>query len=236
MTTLHKDGPSLIESGAPFQAERVTHMERALPDGIKTVRDVHETLARDFDGRVMDRSEVTSGAQNGPSPHRIFFTLIDPVTHIETSWDSVTMKGMQLHFKPEQSIMVRPSPQVQSSSVPHFTRDKVTVRKEDLGTRQIAGLIAKGTRMVTVIPVGLIGNDKEIEMRHDVWLADNFNIPLLDEEENPFSGLYRIEVTSLAQTAPDPALFKLPNGLKVRDFPLPGLSGSHSLTQLPPVR
>ena len=46
---------------------------------------------------------------------------------------------------------------------------KWDTKTEDLGTQNIEGIMCEGTRHVTTIPAGAIGNDRPIEVTYERW-------------------------------------------------------------------
>ena len=49
---------------------------------------------------------------------------------------------------------------------------------ESLGTKNIEGIQATGTRTTDTIPAGAIGNDKDIVITHETWYAPDLKVVL----------------------------------------------------------
>ena len=63
-----------------------------------------------------------------------------------------------------------------------------TLIVEPLGTRQIEGVIAEGTRMTTTIPAGQIGNLNPINVVTERWFSKELQMAVLITRRDPRSG------------------------------------------------
>jgi hypothetical protein len=101
-------------------------------------------------------------------------------------------------------------------------KDKSTVSTLDLGTKIIVGIAATGTRTITTVPAGAIGNSKDILIEHEEWVSNDLGLILADSDTSPLTGTRTSEIVSLHQTAPPTALFQLPDGYTIKNFQMPG--------------
>jgi hypothetical protein len=83
----------------------------------------------------------------------------------------------------------------------------------------LAGLLVKGTRTSTTIPLGEIGNDRPITITHEEWYSPDLKVVVRSEDSDPRSGTQTMELQGLALGEPDPALFRVPVGVTVREMP-----------------
>jgi hypothetical protein len=91
---------------------------------------------------------------------------------------------------------------------------------EKLGSRNIAGVSADGTRMTRVIPVGQEGNDREIRVVTEFWFSRELQIIMENVLDDPRNSKITREVTDLERGEPDAAMFQVPAGYKVEEEPV----------------
>jgi hypothetical protein len=90
---------------------------------------------------------------------------------------------------------------------------------EDLGTQIVNGVPAQGTRSTIVIPVGQIGNDREIKVVSERWFSTDLQMLIKSSNNDPRFGETTYELTNIVQGAQDSGLFQVPpdfsvNGLR----------------------
>lgn len=88
-------------------------------------------------------------------------------------------------------------------------------RTEDLGTRDIEGVSAEGTRRITTIPEGSIGNERPIEIVYERWYSKELGLVIYSKHSDPRFGEQTYRVTNIIRAEPDPSLFAVPQGYKV---------------------
>jgi len=81
---------------------------------------------------------------------------------------------------------------------------------QPLGTRQIEGLEAVGTRRVEVIPVGRIGNDRPIEITDERWESPALRILVQSRHTDPRTGIVEYRLTNVSRAEPSHDLFVVP--------------------------
>jgi hypothetical protein len=99
---------------------------------------------------------------------------------------------------------------------------KYETRTEDLGDQSYEGISAHGTRTVTTIPAGAVGNERPIEITYEKWFSDELQMVVYSKQSDPRTGEHTYRLTNINRNEPDPSLFKVPDGYKV-------LSGSQSV-------
>jgi hypothetical protein len=92
------------------------------------------------------------------------------------------------------------------------------VRTEKLGQQSLEGVLVTGTRTITTIPTGKIGNDRPIVVVHEEWRSPELKIVVKTIDKDPRTGEQTMELQNLVRTDPDPALFQAPVGYKVQDM------------------
>jgi hypothetical protein len=99
---------------------------------------------------------------------------------------------------------------------------KYESRTEDLGDQSYEGVSAHGTRTVTTIPAGAVGNERPIEITYEKWFSDELQMVVYSKQSDPRTGEHTYRLTNINRSEPDPSLFKIPSGYKV-------LSGNQSV-------
>jgi len=86
---------------------------------------------------------------------------------------------------------------------------------EDLGTRQIEGVAAKGIRSTTTIPAGEIGNLSPINMVTERWYSDELGMAVRITRSDPRSGETVYRLANIVRAEPPPDLFTVPPDYKI---------------------
>jgi hypothetical protein len=92
---------------------------------------------------------------------------------------------------------------------------KYDSRTEELGSRNIEGVEAEGTRTTTTIPADAIGNERPIEIVYERWHSKELGLIVMSKHSDPRFGEQTYRLTNIVRTEPDPSLFTLPTGYKV---------------------
>ena len=87
-------------------------------------------------------------------------------------------------------------------------------KTEELGTRDFEGVSAEGTRRVTTIPVGAIGNERPIEVVYERWFSKDLGVVVYSKTTDPRSGEQTYRLTNIVRSEPDPSLFSVPTEYK----------------------
>lgn len=74
----------------------------------------------------------------------------------------------------------------------------------------INGVLARGTRITTVIPQGAIGNDREFRSISERWFSPDLNLLIRSVSTDPRFGTTTFELTNISRQSPDPSLFRVP--------------------------
>lgn len=92
---------------------------------------------------------------------------------------------------------------------------KYDTKTEELGSRDVEGVSAEGTRRVTTIPEGAIGNERPIEIVYESWYSKELGLVVYSKHSDPRFGEQTYRVTNIVRAEPDPSLFTVPQGYKV---------------------
>ena len=93
-------------------------------------------------------------------------------------------------------------------------QSKYETRTEDLGTRDFEGVSATGTRRVTTIPAGAIGNERPIETVYERWYSKELEMVVYSRRSDPRVGEQTYRLTNINRSEPDPSLFTIPPGYR----------------------
>ena len=93
-------------------------------------------------------------------------------------------------------------------------RSKYETRTEDLGVQTIEGVEAVGTRTITTIPAGAIGNERPIDMVYERWYSNELQLVVMSKNSDPRFGEQTYRLTNIVRSEPDPSLFEVPSDYK----------------------
>jgi len=97
---------------------------------------------------------------------------------------------------------------------------------EELGTQNIEGVDAEGSRTITTIPEGAIGNERPIEITYEKWYSRELQLVVMSKHNDPRFGEQTYRLTNIVRSEPDPSLFSPPNGYRLVTEP----SGTYTYT------
>jgi hypothetical protein len=234
-------GSDRVVTGAPYSADAVTETVQMLADGNRIVKKVSSRIARDREGR--SRRDQTLEAI-GPwvaanSTPQVSF-IMDPVGKVQWILEHETRTARQLPLGnlAKASVMTSgvagPQPGTFEVAVPpvavgiagagrRLVKESYETRTESLGKRFIEGVEAEGTRVVTTIPAGAIGNERPIDMIAETWYVPSLQLVALSRNSDPRFGetTYRLENLSLLE--PVSSLFEAPRDYTISRGPSEGL-------------
>ena len=227
------NGLNFPTPGMQFQAEATMHSTQHLGDGTVIVKELHIVLARDDQGRFCFESHSIQ-----PANHIESHIVLDPVSKRELSWGTQSKTVMSFPIRANSHITVSALPRERDapSTLP---ADAKRVTNEDLGSKTIAGIPVVGTRTVTTIAAGNIGNSQEIVIRHEQWTSPDLQLIVAESDDNPFGETRSYEITSFERSAPPETLFQAPENipLQARTLPpagLPSIGIAPGIAPLPP--
>ncbi len=199
---------------APFSATVVTEWTRILPDGSKQTMWNHRLVARDSSGRIFqERRYFSPTGQKDP-------TLLsqqqfdDPNRHERILCVPRNPTPLCHTFAYTPSLATdAPNP-----TLPALTTlpNKVTIQRQDLGRQTIDGVDALGSREITTIPAGLIGNEKQQPIIKEFWFSPRLGINLITKRFDPrVSSIQNFTITQINLSEPDPKLFSPPADARI---------------------
>jgi TonB family protein len=94
---------------------------------------------------------------------------------------------------------------------------KYSTNTEQLGKQMIEGAECEGTRVVTTIPTGAIGNERPIEIVGETWYSPELQMIILSKRSDPRFGESTYRVTNISRSEPDATVFQVPPDYAVKD-------------------
>jgi hypothetical protein len=207
--------------GKPYSATAVTHTVQMLADGSQIERTQSEVFYRDEQGRT--RTETNEGK---------FVQIVDRVAGFTYSLDTAAKtarateimtggrRGANASVTQTQAIedlkaMADKLKAAQEQSASAQAKGAPNLATEDLGTQFINGVQAKGARTTSTIPVGAIGNNRELKTVSERWESKDLGLLVKSVNSDPRFGTTTYELTNISQSAPDPSLFRVPGDYTV---------------------
>jgi len=179
------------------------------PDGLHVDSSRSETIYRDEQGRT--RREINGGRN---------VSILDPATGVAYNLDADRMVAMKRTLG---SAAIANQTRVPSQTLLELAtaqaKNRPNMAVEDLGTQVVNGVEAQGVRVTTTIPMGQIGNDRELKTVVDRWVSSDLHVLVKSVTTNSRSGAVHYDLTNLVVGPPDPALFQVPAGYTIEDVP-----------------
>jgi hypothetical protein len=199
--------------GKPLSATEVRHSVQALSDGTHIEHSDSSRFYRDSQGRM--RSE---------SPNRV--EIYDPVagctydldpqhkTYVKSPTDAntvmIAVAGNSIRVSRTSGNAQPDRPSHVDLGIPYQHERQVLTTTEALPPQTIGGIAARGSRIASTVPAGIVGNDRDFKIVNERWVSDDLQILLKTTNSDPRFGTNTYELTNIVQGPPDPALFQIP--------------------------
>jgi hypothetical protein len=82
-------------------------------------------------------------------------------------------------------------------------------KTESLGTQNIEGVAAEGTRTTVTIPAGEIGNEQPINIVTESWYSPELQVTVMRKHTDPRHGEMNYRLTNIKRSEPDRSLFEV---------------------------
>jgi hypothetical protein len=214
---------------APYSADAITEATQVLGDGNRIEQRTTQKLYRDSDGRERREESVLAVGALAQTDMPRMITISDPVENVSYTLDpqqhtarrstglgalvnwltgagirnTATISGA---FNLSQGFGGRGRGQTSGGTVPV---------KEDLGSRNIEGVAAQGTRTTETIPAGQIGNLLPIKVVDEVWHSAELQMDVMTTHSDPRSGEVVYKLTNISRANPARTLFEPPGDYTV---------------------
>jgi hypothetical protein len=212
-------------TGAPYSADITTEIVQQLADGNRIERRSTSSVARDGEGRVRREQQVTAIGPILPSRNAQIVTINDPVAKVHYSLDTERKVAIQLPMPlaakfvgagPDRTLFVARTEKGDLVPPPLVgARQVQDARTETLGTKEVEGVTAEGTRVTVSIPAGAIGNLAPIEIVSERWYSPELQTVVLSRRSDPRFGETTYRLTNIVRAEPPAELFQLPADYKI---------------------
>lgn len=214
-----------VVTGAPFSAVAVSVSTQTLSDGNQITRKTQTNLFRDSQGRFrkeVNFSAIGTVAEAGQP--RTFIVIHDPVAQVGYALEPDQKVAHKMALAGAKHT---PSGTGQSRFESHIQKALAngTLKKEELGTQTINGVLATGTRYTHTIPAGQIGNEKPITVVSEQWYSNDLQMVVKSTRTDPRSGTTTYTVTNIQRSEPAASLFAVPSDYSVTEG---GPRGGHA--------
>lgn len=88
---------------------------------------------------------------------------------------------------------------------------------EPLGKQTIEGVNAEGTRNVTTLDAGTIGNDRPIQITGESWYSAELQMNIMTKHSDPRTGDESFRLTNINRSEPAAYLFQAPSGYQINE-------------------
>lgn len=211
---------------APFTADAVTEFTQTLGDGNRIERTFTTSMARDSAGRIRREQEVAMlgpfAALQRDQPKLVFVS--DPGSGVAYTLDD----RARIARRQDSTIQIRSkirnlelagkktSPTLPGSGKGQTAgRSSIVSSLQPLGTRNIEGVAAEGTRTTVTIPAGTIGNVNSIDVVTERWFSTDLQADVLITRRDPRSGDTVYRLTNIVRAEPPSDLFEVPAGYTI---------------------
>src|SRR5205823_9748432 len=183
----------------PFTAVIKETFDQKLADGNAIHGTVRYRIARDSAGRTM--AEMPTSCYTGEDGYRhqsYHVTVYDRSTNTNETWELsggqsriATIFHMPTpHFPTEAEIAAmkaNANTHARQTATPEWQTEK-------LGTRELQGMSATGTRRTQTIPPGEEGNALPLIMVNESWIARDLNVTVMSIRDDPRRGRTTAEI------------------------------------------
>ena len=157
---------------------------------------------------VSETSTAAQGEKAQPRTRVLRYRIAagNAEVHEENHWvsENVTTDG----------IDVKMDVRTMAGAAEHFLHD---VKSESLGPRVIEAVNAQGTKTVTTIPAGAIGNEQPIDVVSEQWFSEELQTTILSTREDPRFGRTTLRLTNIQRVEPLSSLFEVPPGYTIKE-------------------
>jgi hypothetical protein len=206
----------------------VHEVNQVLLDGNRIHRETQGKTFRDSEGRVRNETESEFPGRMGK---QVQITINDPVAQ-NFIWLNPETKTATIHHIASTGIgtgtpvgdqsrerALLESLQKLQPSTAELPQNPPRLHVEKLGTREIEGVTATGTRRSRTIPAGEIGNEKPIKSVLETWYSEELKTVVLTTNDDPQSGQTVMRLVNIRIGEPEPSLFDVPADYTVKEQP-----------------
>lgn len=173
------------------------------------MRDFSERMrewSRDFQQRLRDGGEKEARKMVPPKPPAPPAAPQPPVAPAKIVLQDGAPVVVDVQVPEIGELGVPPAVEMQMPGFAPRGAGTVTL----LGAKTIDGLTATGERTSWTIAAGKIGNEKPIQITHEVWTSPDLGLTLRSQDFDPRSGEINYRLVNIKRGEPDAALMRVP--------------------------
>jgi hypothetical protein len=187
--------------GAPYSADTLTVTTRLLADGNRLEERTEGSVMRDGQGNIR-RVQTLAGL--GGSGERVrIVTIILPAERVQFRLDEARKVAFQLRLPPPPAE--RDAPQ------------RPDTKSVLLRPMLFDGVRAEGTRTITTLPAGTIGNERAIEIVNERWYAPELQTVVQTRRVDPRFGEVVYKLVNINRAEPPKHLFEVPADFTIEE-------------------
>jgi hypothetical protein len=195
-------------ANAPFSAVVVTDWTRLMPDGSRATMKNHRLIARDSSGRVFQERRYLTPKGDTETTQLSELDFIDPNRHERQICRPALHVCYLTPYNRPVTVALPPA-----GPLPN---DRGKVTREALGQKTIEDVDVVGSREITTLNSGVIGNEKPQPIVKEFWFSPRLSLNVVTKRFDPIaSAVQDINVTQINLSEPDPKLFEPPAGYRV---------------------
>ena len=228
--------------GAPYSAETITETSQALADGNRITRKSSGLLYRDGEGRTRREHSLDAVGPWATGKIHKLISIEDPVAGVHWMLEpeakiarKITLKKGAGGFGVATAGVRVPAPLPDHFDLPIPAEGPGEIRIErgmkiearaapagdskieQLGKRNIEGLICEGSKTTITIPAGQIGNERPIEIVAERWYSPELQTVVLTRRSDPRTGETTFRLASVRRGEPGRNLFEPPPDYTVKE-------------------
>jgi hypothetical protein len=193
---------------SPFTAVVTTEWTRIMPDGSTGIVKNHRTVSRDSLGRVFQERRYFSPDGDKQMTRLSELDYQDPTLHqMLRCFPDTRMCTMYRWDMPTTVTLPKVGP------LPNGTG---TVTREELGKKTIDNVEVVGSREVTTLNVGVMGNEKAEPIVKEFWYSPRLGINVITKRFDPrASAMQSFVVSNINLAEPNSRVFEPPAGYRI---------------------
>lgn len=193
---------------APFTAVVTTEWTRIMPDGSTATTKNHRTVARDSLGRVFQERRYFSPDGDKQMTRLSELDFQDPTLHqMLVCRPDTHVCTMYRYDMPTTVTLPKVGP---------LPNGMGTLTREELGKKTIDNVEVVGSREVTTLNAGVMGNEKPQPVVKEFWYSPQLGINVITKRFDPrASAVQNFLVGNINLAEPNPRMFEPPAGYRI---------------------
>ncbi len=193
---------------APFTAVVTTEWTRIMPDGSTATTKNHRTVARDSLGRVFQERRYFSPDGDKQMTRLSELDFQDPTLHqMLVCRPDTRVCTMYRYDMPTTVTLPKVGP---------LPNGMGTLTREELGKKTIDNVEVVGSREVTTLNAGVMGNEKPQPVVKEFWYSPQLGINVITKRFDPrASAVQNFVVGNINLAEPNPRMFEPPAGYRI---------------------